>query len=116
MLIAISPIAAAAMPCTVEPTAHAHLRRCSLRKYPAVSSCGNNAPASRTGTSNPISATGAPSDVISQLSTSFGSTNPSALLVNASAPTCLKKLPGSCWQALSGISAQTRPSSSMTID
>ena len=114
-LIAIIPIAAAARPCTAEPAAQAHLRRGNFRKYPAVTSCGSSAPASRTGTSSPISATGAPSEVISQLSTSFGSTSPSALLVSASAPTCLKKLPGSCWQALSGISAHTRPSSSMTI-
>ena len=54
---------------------------------------------------------GAPSVVSSQLSTSFGSINPSEILLADRLVMCLRKFPDSALQALSGISLHTRPSS-----
>ena len=50
---AASTISAAKMPCPADPATHAHLRRAIACTQPAITICGNSAPASRIGTSAP---------------------------------------------------------------
>ena len=54
-------------------------------------SCGSSAPDSRTGTSMPMRYPGDPMAFSNQARTSFGSINPSAILVKVSDARCVRK-------------------------
>jgi hypothetical protein len=109
--------AAAAMamthsPCTMLPPTQNHLRTARARIAAATNSCGSSDSDSRMGTSRPMKNAGAPAAESSHGSTSFALASSSPILVQTLAPSCRKKFSGWSLHAASGMSLQTRASSS----
>jgi hypothetical protein len=109
---AAAAIAMTQRPSTMLPPTHSHLRTGRARIAAATNSCGSSDSDSRTGTSRPMKNAGAPAAVSSHGSTSFALASSSPIFVHTLAPSCRKKLTGWSLQAASGMSLQTRASSS----
>ncbi len=96
------------------PRSQTYFRIGRLRTTPAMTSWGRRDPDSRMGTRNPIQKAGAPRPLRSQGSTVLALASSSASFVRVWLAVILKKFPGTSVQAPSGISLQTRASSSST--
>ena len=98
--------------CTMLPPTQNHLRTARARIAAATNSWGSKDNDSRTGTSRPTKKAGAPAAARSQGKTSLALASSSPILVHTLAPSWRKKFAGWSLQAASGISLQTRASSS----
>ena len=107
-----APIPARANAWIKPPNTQRYFRRGWPRTAAAMNSWGRSEPDSRMGTRNPTRPVGAPAEVRTQGSTVFALLNSSASFVRVWLIPSLKKFSGTAVQASSGISLQTRASSS----
>ena len=111
---AATPIPMTARAWRIPPSTQTYFLRGRFLTAAAMNNCGRREPDSRMGTRNPTRDAGAPTEVRIQGRTVFALLSSSASLVRVWLAPSLKKFPGTSVHASSGISLQTRASSSST--
>ncbi len=108
-------MARSATACTVPAATQNHLRTGRDRIHAETASCGTSEPPRRSGSSQPVIATGAPTVSSSQASTRPGLASCSASLVQAPLAALMVNDRGASRQASSEIASHARSSASSSV-